>query len=169
MACTDWRPGEEPISISTTTQALENANYDFNQPHPVSLNELEPYNDPTLSRHLQDHLRAYNDEFRPLTTQELTASAVWPKVPAKDRHLRLPYPHDHLFRNERGLIESSSKSGGLSQIAYFASINSSRSSANLPSWPNQANEKPAVTSPSTLYDQIEAQVGWKIVRSFPHP
>ena len=163
VACTDWRPGEEPITVSTTTQALENANYDFNQQQPVSLNELEPYIDPTLSRQMQDQLRSYHEDLRPRNAQENAAGMLWPRAPAPDRQQRLPYPHDLLFRNERGLFENASGSGGLSHSAYLAKIHNQEVLGELASWPNKANERLAVTGPSTIYDQIESQVGWKIV------
>jgi hypothetical protein len=104
---------------------------------------------------MQDQLRTYHDDFRPRNGQDGAAATAWPKAPAQDRHQRLPYPHDLLFRNERGLLENASGSGGLSHSAYLAKIHNQDLSGELPS----------VTSPSTIYDQIESQVGWKIVRA----
>jgi hypothetical protein len=129
----------------------------------VSLNELEPYIDPTLSRQMQDQLRTYNDDFRPRNGQDSAAATSWPKAPSQDRHQRLPYPYDLLFRNERGLLENAGSSCGLSHSAYLSKIHNQDLSSGLASWPNKANERLAVTGPSTIYDQIESQVGWKIV------
>jgi hypothetical protein len=112
---------------------------------------------------MQDQLRTYNDDFRPRNGQDSAAATSWPKAPAQDRHQRLPYPYDLLFRNERGLLENAGSSGGLSHSAYLSKIHNQDLSSGLASWPNKANERLAVTGPSTIYDQIESQVGWKIV------
>jgi len=112
---------------------------------------------------MQDQLRSYHDELRPRNAQENAAGLIWPRAPAQDRHQRLPYPHDLLFRNERGLLENASGSGGISHSAYLAKIHIQDLLGDLASWPNKANERPAVSGPSTIYDQIESQVGWKIV------
>jgi len=164
VACTDWRPGEEPISISTTAQALENANYDFNQPQPVSLNELEPYMDPVLGRQMQDHVRSFDNGNSRRSGQDNAAGGTWPTLPAQDRQQRTPYPYDRLFRNERGLIESSSASSGLSHSAYLAKLHAQDSSEGLSSWPNKANERRIDPTKSvSTYDLIESQMSWKIV------
>jgi hypothetical protein len=112
---------------------------------------------------MQDQLRTYHDDLRPRTGQDNAAATNWPKPPSQDRHQRLPYPYNLLFRNERGVLESASGSGGLSHSAYLSKIHNQDLSSGLATWPNKANERLAVTGPSTIYDQIESQVGWKIV------
>jgi len=147
--------------MSTTTQALENANYDLNQQQPVSLNELDTYIDPTQGR------PSHTDSNARISVGQ-APSGSWPAVPAQDRHQRIPYPYDLLHRNERGLVEHSSASGGLSHIAYLARIQQESSGTpveGIPSWPNRANERP-VGAPNipNMYDMVEAKSGWKIVR-----
>jgi hypothetical protein len=115
---------------------------------------------------MQDQLRSYHDELRPRNGQDNGAATNWPKAPAQDRHQRLPYPYDLLFRNERGLLENAGSSGGLSHSAYLAKVHNQDLSSGMASWPNKANERLAVSGPSTIYDQIESQVGWKIVSPF---
>jgi hypothetical protein len=168
VACTDWRPGEEPINISTTTQALENANYDFNQPQPVSLNELDPYIDPSLGRQMPDHLRSYNDQNGRRTGQDNVSGGVWPNVPAQDRNQRTTYPYDLLFRNERGLLESKSGSAGLSHSTYLLkNLQNLGSSEAIPTWPNKTNVRPVDTTKLvSTYDLVESQMSWKIVSPF---
>lgn len=147
--------------MSTTTQALENANYDLNQQQPVSLNELDTYLDPTQGRQSHTDLSAR-------ISAAQASSGSWPAVPSQDRHQRIPYPYDLLYRNERGLVENSSASGGLSHIAYLARIQQESSGIavdDIPAWPNRANERP-VGAPNipNIYDMVEAKSGWKIVR-----
>ena len=52
-------------------------------------------------------------------TRPVDVDADWPHRPREDRLLRLAFPFDSLYRNERGLLKSLSMSSGLGALAYL--------------------------------------------------
>jgi hypothetical protein len=90
---------------------------------------------------------------------------AWPNVPAIDRYQRPAFAHDHLYRNERGLLEHASASGGEAHLAYLAKLQTgSANSGFLSAWSKREHQR-LVPQPasSSLYELVEARLGTKIV------
>lgn len=106
---------------------------------------------------------------------QATSNTVWPAVPTLDRNEQPSFPYDSLIRNERGVQEHVSASGGIAHIAYLAKLRGVLQDVILEGeeekeiyWPippvvyEPSPSAPAPESQSP-YDMVESGGGWKIV------
>jgi hypothetical protein len=52
--------------------------------------------------------------------QAAISGTIWPRSVAPDRYLRLAFPYDTFYRNERGILKELAMSSGLSSLTYLS-------------------------------------------------